>query len=127
MTPPLLPSASAVATVDAATDLPMSLGRPATQRSVDPDRLEALALALFDVRAAYEADLRALTAMQRYLERLRSERTSQGERELLLGEIARLLDESDAACRAIAELRREAHATVESCRAEGTAGRHRSR
>jgi hypothetical protein len=56
----------------------------------EPD-LSQLALALFDLRAAYEAHLRTLTCMQRNLERIRRPGSVAGEADLLLGEMARHL------------------------------------
>jgi hypothetical protein len=53
--------------------------------------LEALAGLLFDWRVECEGHLRVLTAIQRYVERVRSPSIGTGERTLLLQEISRLL------------------------------------
>lgn len=90
---------------------------PAHAASPDPRRVEALAAALFELRAAWEADLRALTSMQRSLERVRCDGTSAGERELLLGEITRLLDQADAAASATAVRRQQIGEHLAECRA----------
>ena len=60
-----------------------------------PD-MSQLALALFDLRAVYEAHLRTLTCMQRNLERIRRPGSVAGEAELLLGEMARHLTTLEA-------------------------------
>jgi hypothetical protein len=77
---------------------------------------EALSASLFEIRAAYEADLRALTTMQRSLERVRCSGTSSGERALLLGEIERLLGQAESTALLLAELRRRAGERVDACR-----------
>jgi hypothetical protein len=59
-------------------------------------RVADLAALLFDLRAAHEADIRALTWIQRSLEGVRSNR-GLGDTDLLLGEMARLFAESQAA------------------------------
>jgi hypothetical protein len=59
-------------------------------------QLADLAASLFALRAAHEADLRALTWIQMSLEGVRAGRAN-GDTDLLLGEMARLLDESQAA------------------------------
>jgi hypothetical protein len=58
--------------------------------------MSQLALALFDLRAAYEAHLRTLTCMQRNLERIRRPGSMAGEADLLLGEMARHLTTLEA-------------------------------
>jgi hypothetical protein len=76
---------------------------------VDGDGLASLATCLFELRAACETQLRALTSVQRHLERVRSQHTCIPEAELLLSEIARQLRElrdhgNDIAnCRGVAE------------------------
>ena len=59
-------------------------------------RVVELAALLFDLRAAHEADLRALTWIQRNLEDVRSGRAN-GDTDLLLGEMARLFGQCQAA------------------------------
>jgi hypothetical protein len=61
--------------------------------SQDTCNIDALAGALFDLRATHEAELRTLTWIQRSLEALRSGRPC-GDAELLLREMARLFEES---------------------------------
>jgi hypothetical protein len=65
-----------------------------------------LALRLFELRAAQEADLRALTWIQQSLEGIRCG-NGFGDTDLLLGEMARRFMEADAASAAI-DLRRQA-------------------
>jgi hypothetical protein len=79
MTPPLAPAA----------DLPAAL-------DVDsrPDSMNALAALLLDWRVDCERHLRGLTNLQRWLERVRSGGAAEGERELLLQEMERLLREA---------------------------------
>lgn len=53
--------------------------------------LDALAAVLLDWRVDYEGQLRTLTSIQRYVEKVRSPSAPAGERALLLQEISRLL------------------------------------
>lgn len=78
MTPPLAPS------VDLhVTDISHS----------HPDSMSGLASLLLDWRVECERHLRALTSLQRWLERVRCGTAAAGERELLLQEMGRLLKE----------------------------------
>ena len=79
MTPPLAPAAD----------------QPAAQ-DVDlrPDSMNALAALLLDWRVDCERHLRGLTNLQRWLERVRCGAAAEGERELLLQEMGRLLREA---------------------------------
>ena len=61
--------------------------------SFETCNIDALAAALFDLRATHEAELRTLTWIQRSLEALRAGRPC-GDTELLLREMARLFEES---------------------------------
>jgi hypothetical protein len=70
-------------------------------------RAAALAALLFDLRAAHEADLRALTWIQRNLEDVRSGRAN-GDTDLLLGEMARLFGQCQAAGGQVTECREAA-------------------
>ncbi len=78
MTPPLAP----------AVDLHV-----ADTSQSHPDSVCGLASLLLDWRVECERHLRALTSIQRWLERVRCGTTAAGERELLLQEMARLLKE----------------------------------
>ena len=53
------------------------------------EEIGRLSMCLFDLRAAYEANLRTLTSMQRSLERVRRIDALPCESDLLLGEMAR--------------------------------------
>jgi hypothetical protein len=55
--------------------------------------IDALAAALFDLRATHEAELRTLTWIQRSLEAMRAGRAC-GDAELLLREMARLFEDA---------------------------------
>jgi hypothetical protein len=79
MTPPLAP----------ASDL-----RASEDVTLRFDSMNALAGLLLDWRVDCERHLRALTSIQRWLERVRCGAAGDGERELLLQEIGRLLHES---------------------------------
>jgi len=80
MTPPLAPSADlAVAAEDV------------TSRS---ESMTALAALLLDWRVDCERHLRGLTNLQRWLERVRGGTAADGERELLLQEMGRVLREA---------------------------------
>ncbi len=74
---------------------------PAPTTSVVPvtrwEEIGQLATSLFDLRAAYEANLRTLTVMQRSLERIRRVDALAGEADLLLGEMARHLAQLEGA------------------------------
>jgi hypothetical protein len=64
----------------------------------DPTRLNSesmcgLAALLLDWRVECERHLRALTSIQRWLERVRCGAAAEGERELLIQEMGRLLQE----------------------------------
>jgi hypothetical protein len=58
-----------------------------------PDSMSGLASLLLDWRVECERHLRALTSLQRWLERVRCGTAATGERELLLQEMGRLLKE----------------------------------
>ena len=78
MTPPLAPAA----------DL------QAIERShPHSDAVNGLATLLLDWRAECERHLRSLTSIQRWLERVRCGAAADGERELLIQEMGRLLQE----------------------------------
>jgi len=79
MTPPLAPASDLRASEDATLRL---------------ESMSALASLLLDWRVDCERHLRALTSMQRWLERVRCGATGDGERELLLQEMGRLLHEA---------------------------------
>ena len=79
MTPPLAPTA----------DLPVS----DTSRS-RADSMCGLASLLLDWRVECERHLRALTSIQRWLEHVRCGGAADGERELLIQEMGRLLHEA---------------------------------
>jgi len=80
MTPPLAPSA------DLALD-----AEDVTSRS---ESMTALAALLLDWRVDCERHLRGLTNLQRWLERVRCGAAADGERELLLQEMGRVLREA---------------------------------
>lgn len=79
MTPPLAPGSDLRATEDVTFRL---------------ESLNALAALLLDWRVDCERHLRALTSMQRWLERVRCGAAGDGERDLLLQEVGRLLREA---------------------------------
>ena len=79
MTPPLAP----------ASDM-----RASEDFTLRFDSMNALAGLLLDWRVDCERHLRALTSIQRWLERVRCGAAGDGERELLLQEIGRLLREA---------------------------------
>jgi hypothetical protein len=79
MTPPLAPAADLRASEDV---IPRS------------DSMNELAAMLLDWRADCERHLRSLTCIQRWLERVRCGAASDGERELLLQEMGRVLREA---------------------------------
>ena len=74
-------------------------------------RVAELAARLFELRAAQEADLRALTWIQQSLEGVRTGNT-RGDADLLLSEMARRFSEADAATAAIAMQRQTALALL---------------
>lgn len=76
-----------------------------------PSNLPQLAVCLFDLRAGLEAEVRRLTWIQRSIEDIRAGRAC-GDADLLLREIARLLDESAGAASDVAGHRREAVALL---------------
>jgi hypothetical protein len=78
MTPPLAPA--------------IDLHASDTSRS-HADSMNGLASLLLDWRVDCERQLRALTSIQRWLERVRSGAAADGERELLIQEMGRLLRE----------------------------------
>lgn len=84
-------------------------------------QVERLVAVLFDVRAAQEEDLRALTCIQRSLEGVRTGRGC-GDADLLLGEMARLFVECERATERTAAYRRSAAELLE----ELIAGRRRA-
>jgi len=65
----------------------------ALELSSHADSIYALADLLLDWRVDCERQLRALTCLQRWLERVRCGAASEGERDLLIQEMARLLRE----------------------------------
>ena len=69
---------------------PATLAEHSASRS---ESMTALATLLLDWRVDCERHLRALTNLQRWLERVRSGAASDGERDLLLQEMGRLLRE----------------------------------
>jgi len=80
MTPPLAPAAD--------LDVKASSHAKAPSRS---ESMNALASLLLDWRVDCERQLRGLTNVQRWLERIRCGAAADGERELLLQEMGRLL------------------------------------
>lgn len=82
MTPPLAPASDLRASDDVALRL---------------ESMNALAALLLDWRVDCERHLRALTSIQRWLERVRCGAAGDGERELLLQEIGRLLHDAPPA------------------------------
>jgi hypothetical protein len=76
-------------------------------------RVAQLATLLFDLRAAHEADMRALTWVQRNLEGVRSG-NAPGDPDLLLGEMARLFTESRLAAADVSTRRQAALELLES-------------
>jgi hypothetical protein len=89
MTPPLAPSAE---------DLALDAEMPRTETNDDvtsrSGSMNALAALLLDWRVDCERHLRGLTNMQRWLERVRCGAAADGERELLLQEMGRVLRET---------------------------------
>jgi hypothetical protein len=83
--------------------------RPTVGDGIDT-RVDELATLLFDLRAAHEADIRALTWIQRNLEGVRTGRAP-GDTDLLLGEMARMFGECQA-CASDVTARREAAVTL---------------
>jgi hypothetical protein len=81
MTPPLAPAAD--------LDVEASSHAKAPLRS--EESMNALASVLLDWRVDCERQLRGLTNIQRWLERIRCGAAAEGERELLLQEMGRLL------------------------------------
>jgi hypothetical protein len=79
MTPPLAPAADLQASEDLA---------------LRSESMTALAALLLEWRVDCERHLRGLTNLQRWLERVRCGAASDGERELLLQEMGRLLSEA---------------------------------
>jgi hypothetical protein len=88
-----------------------------THRDDLASRVSQLAALLFDLRAAREADIRALTWVQRSLEGVRSG-TAAGDPDLLLGEMARLFMESRSAAVDVAARHQAALDLLESVIAE---------
>lgn len=90
MTPPLAPAADLRAHRDA--EAPSAT--VADDLALRSESMAALAALLLDWRVDCERHLRGLTNLQRWLERVRCSSTGDGERELLLQEMARLLREA---------------------------------
>ena len=88
MTPPLAPAADLV--LDAET----SHTGIADDRGSSAESMNALAALLLDWRVDCERHLRGLTNLQRWLERVRCGATADGERDLLLQEMGRVLREA---------------------------------
>jgi len=88
MTPPLAPTA------DLRTSLAAESAKVAEDIASPSVSMTALAALLLDWRVDCERHLRALTNLQRWLERVRSGAAAAGERELLLQEMGRLLHEA---------------------------------
>ena len=86
MTPPLAPAADLDVSLDAEAPSGVNASRS--------DSMNALAALLLDWRADCERQLRGLTNIQRWLERIRCGAAADGECELLLQEMARLLHET---------------------------------
>jgi hypothetical protein len=84
MTPPLAPTAELEAAL-------RSLDTEAPSGAKASESINALASLLLDWRADCERHLRGLTNIQRWLERIRCGAAADGERELLLQEMGRLL------------------------------------
>lgn len=90
MTPPLAPVADLRSHLDAE---PPSRGKAAEDLALRSESMTALAALLLDWRVDCERQLRGLTNIQRWLERVRCGAAADGERELLLQEMGRLLRE----------------------------------
>src|SRR5512132_844115 len=91
MTPPLAPTADLRAHLDAEAP---SRAKAAEDAALRSESMNALAALLLDWRVDCERQLRGLTSMQRWLERVRCGAAAEGERELLLQEVGRLLGEA---------------------------------
>lgn len=91
MTPPLAPVADLRVHLDA--EMPPRL-TAAEDMSLRSDSISSLAALLLDWRVDCERHLRALTNLQRWLERVRCGAASEGECDLLLQEMGRLLREA---------------------------------
>ena len=90
MTPPLAPAVDVHAHL--AVEAPTAT--KADNHTPCAESLSALASLLLDWRVDCERQLRGLTSMQRWLERVRCGAADAGERELLLQEVGRLLREA---------------------------------
>jgi len=90
MTPPLAPVADLRAHLEA--EAPSS-AKVADELALRSESMTALAALLLDWRVDCERHLRGLTNIQRWLERVRCGAAGDGERELLLQEMGRLLRE----------------------------------
>jgi len=87
MTPPLAPVA------DLAVDAQALCAKAAEDGASRSESINALAALLLDWRVDCERHLRGLTNLQRWLERVRCGDAGEGERELLLQEMGRVLHE----------------------------------
>lgn len=72
----------------------MDAEAPSGPKAPRSDSINALAALLLDWRVDCERQLRGLTNIQRWLERIRCGAAADGERELLLQEMGRLLREA---------------------------------
>jgi hypothetical protein len=90
MTPPLAPSAG----LDAELRCLEAGALAGAKADVRQDSMNALAALLLDWRVDCERQLRGLTNVQRWLERIRCGAAAEGERDLLLQEIGRLLHDA---------------------------------
>jgi hypothetical protein len=89
------------------TNIPKEFERANAQDAVgNPAAVSELAVCLFDLRAAHEAELRTLTWIQRTLDTIRAGRGGCGDVELLFREMTRLIKESDGAATALATHRK---------------------
>jgi hypothetical protein len=91
MTPPLAPAAD----LPAALDVEAPTGAKEADLLASPsETMTALAALLLDWRVDCERHLRGLTSLQRWLERVRCAAAGDGERDLLLQEMGRVLHEA---------------------------------
>jgi hypothetical protein len=88
MTPPLAPVA------DLAVDAQSLCAKATEDGASRSESINALAALLLDWRVDCERHLRGLTNLQRWLERVRCSDAGDGERELLLQEMGRVLHEA---------------------------------
>jgi len=94
------------------------------EKNLTTSHVHALAACLFDLRAAQEVEMCALTSVQRSLERVRCPDACGGESDLLWGEMARLIDQAAETSATVARHRARAAELIRLTRAELAAGSH---